>query len=120
MGSLVDSYCVSVFPTLGKERSSVRVTCHDNSTGDLFIYTFNKIVDHPINVGGCLTRIPMLLIHANGSPLTHYQFASMLRSMAAAIGISLEHFMPHSFHFGVASAVATAGRSEDEIRTIGC
>ncbi|XP_044158602.1 uncharacterized protein LOC122944427 isoform X1 [Bufo gargarizans] len=57
--------------------------------------------------------------HADGSPLTKFQFASVLRKCLAQLGFDPGEFGTHSFRIGAATEAARAGLSESEVMRIG-
>lgn len=61
------------------------------------------------NIGG------QLFIHMDGSPLTRYQFTSVLNKSIDIIGLSSSLYTSHSFRIGAASDSFLKGHSESEI-----
>ncbi|XP_063770888.1 uncharacterized protein LOC134927143 [Pseudophryne corroboree] len=59
------------------------------------------------------------LVHSDGSPLTRYQFRSVLGRCILYLGLSPADYGTHSFRIGAASAAAAAGWSEVEVRALG-
>ena len=60
-----------------------------------------------------------LFCHANGSPLTRYQFATVLRKTLYNAGIPARHYGTHSFRIGAATTAAINGVPPKEIQRIG-
>ena len=60
-----------------------------------------------------------LFQHANGSPLTKYQFWAVASKALQAMGLGEYQFGTHSFRIGAASTAAAAGIGETRIKTIG-
>lgn len=56
-----------------------------------------------------------LFVHIDGSPLTRYQFTSVLNKAINLLGLSNSHYTSHSFRIGAASDSFTKGHSESEI-----
>ncbi|XP_044136651.1 uncharacterized protein LOC122928152 [Bufo gargarizans] len=57
--------------------------------------------------------------HADGSPLTKFQFVSVFKSCLALCGADPKEFGTHSFRIGAATEAARAGLPESEIMRIG-
>ena len=60
-----------------------------------------------------------LFIHSNSSPLTRYQFDSVLKKGIRSIGLEPKNFSPHSFRIGAATAAAVGGIPLDSIKSMG-
>ena len=60
-----------------------------------------------------------LFQHANGSPLTKYQFWAVASKALQALGLGECQFGTHSFRIGAASTAAAAGIGEARIKSIG-
>jgi hypothetical protein len=60
-----------------------------------------------------------LFIHFDGSPLTQYQFSSVLRKCISAVGLEPKEFSPHSFRIGAATAAAVGGIPLESIMNMG-
>lgn len=60
-----------------------------------------------------------LFCHFSGAPLTRYQFSAMLNKTLDYAGIDSKHFKCHSFRIGGATALSMAGRSIEEIKSMG-
>ena len=60
-----------------------------------------------------------LFCHANGQPLTRYQFTSVLNRSIRQLGLSLSCYKSHSFRIGRATDLAKYGVSGDVIKTMG-
>lgn len=60
-----------------------------------------------------------LFCHANGLPLTRYQFGAILFKSISYIGLPTEHYKSHSFRIGRATSLAMAGVSSDQIQKMG-
>jgi hypothetical protein len=56
-----------------------------------------------------------LFVHMDGSPLTRYQFTSVLKKTLDISGLSNSHYTSHSFRIGAASDSFLKGHSESEI-----
>ena len=59
------------------------------------------------------------LCHFNGSPLTRFQFSSMLTKSLKYAGIESSKYKAHSFRIGAATALSMAGYPIDEIKNLG-
>lgn len=59
------------------------------------------------------------LCHADGSPLTIFQFSSVLKKCFDSIGLSGYRFTTHSFRIGAATEADSLGFDESSIRRIG-
>lgn len=57
--------------------------------------------------------------HFDTSPVTRYQFQSVLKQATAAAGLADQRYTPHSFRIGAASAAATAGFLPQQIKSCG-
>lgn len=66
---------------------------------------------HPKHVGP-------LFCHFDGSPLTRYQFSSVLKKSLSAIGI-FGNYKSHSFRIGMATTCALEGMPDDQIKYLG-
>ena len=60
-----------------------------------------------------------LFCHFNGSPLTRYQFISVLKKSLECIGVKHDRFSSHSFRIGRATSLAMEGISDIEIMRLG-
>ncbi|KAM3936674.1 uncharacterized protein RB166_018500 [Leptodactylus fuscus] len=60
-----------------------------------------------------------LLVHADGSCLSKFQFVQVLRKGLGFLGLSSGDFSSHSFRIGAATKAALWGLPEDAIRRIG-
>lgn len=59
-----------------------------------------------------------LFIHANGLPVTRYQFGAILIKAIAQVGLSNSYYKSHSFRIGRATDLDVAGVSCDEIKLV--
>ncbi|XP_054843758.1 integrase/recombinase xerD homolog [Eublepharis macularius] len=59
------------------------------------------------------------LIHRDGSPLTRYQFAALLRACLQAAGFPPEEFATHSFRIGAATVASVLGLPPAAIQRLG-
>ncbi|XP_040271178.1 uncharacterized protein LOC120986584 isoform X1 [Bufo bufo] len=59
------------------------------------------------------------LAHADGSPLTKFQFTSVFKSCLELSGMNPREFGTHSFRIGAATEAAKAGLPESEVMRIG-
>ena len=57
--------------------------------------------------------------HANGSPLTRYQFSAVLFKAIHAAGLPVSRFRTHSFRIGCATTLASQGVSIEVIKKFG-
>ncbi|XP_071980338.1 uncharacterized protein [Engystomops pustulosus] len=60
-----------------------------------------------------------LFIHADGSPLTRYQFVAVFRACIRRLGLREGEYCSHSFRIGAATEAARWGMSENEVKRIG-
>jgi len=60
-----------------------------------------------------------LFCHFSGAPLTRYQFSAILNKTLTYAGIDHSNIKCHSFRIGGATALSMAGKSIDEIKSIG-
>ena len=60
-----------------------------------------------------------LFCHVNGSPLTRYQFVTILDKSIKALGLNQQRFKSHSFRIGAASSAALLGIPDDQIQRAG-
>ncbi|XP_077311195.1 uncharacterized protein LOC143930594 [Lithobates pipiens] len=58
-------------------------------------------------------------IHNDLSPLTRYQFSSVLSSCLKTLGLSGFYFSSHSFRIGAATAANSMGFSSEEVQRLG-
>lgn len=61
----------------------------------------------------------LLLVHADGSCLSRYQFVSVFRACLSAAGFAARGHSGHSFRIGAVTAVAIMGFSADRNKAIG-
>lgn len=88
---------------------------------------FHKILGSPLcpvqAVSGYLQiRPPLgfpLLVHADGVPLTAYQFRFMLKKCLEALGVPTQGFSGHSFRIGAATSAALNGIAVSDIQSLG-
>ena len=59
------------------------------------------------------------LCHFDGSPVTVYQFNSVLKKVLELSGIQNKRYKSHSFRIGGASLLFLEGKSEEEIKSLG-
>ncbi len=60
-----------------------------------------------------------LFIHFDGSPLTRFQFDSMLKKSLSCSGYVVDRFKSHSFRIGAATTAAMCGLGSAEIQRMG-
>ena len=60
-----------------------------------------------------------LFIHMDRTPLSRYQFQSVLRKALIACGLPVSQFKTHSFRIGAATTAALCGVHPDEIKRLG-
>lgn len=60
-----------------------------------------------------------LFVHLDGSPLTRFQFCSVLNKSLEVAGLPKSHYKSHSFRIGAASDSFSYGHSELEIKKQG-
>lgn len=60
-----------------------------------------------------------LLLHADGSPLTKFQFQSVFKRLLVSLGCNSSEFGTHSFRIGAATEAARLGLSDDVVKRIG-
>ena len=65
------------------------------------------------------TKDGPFLCHFSGSPLTRFQFSSMLTKSLKYAGIESSKYKAHSFHIGAATALSMAEYPIDEIKNLG-
>ena len=65
------------------------------------------------------TNNDVFLIHADGSPVTSYQFSAILKKSLNFLNIASSFFRSHSFRIGAATQAFIDGLSESEIQTLG-
>ncbi|XP_038063218.1 uncharacterized protein LOC119733929, partial [Patiria miniata] len=74
-------------------------------------------------MGKYLVRRPAakgpLFCHANGAPLTRYQFGAVLRKVLHHAGVPPLQYGTHSFRIGAATTAALNGLSPSKIQTMG-
>ncbi|XP_075037430.1 uncharacterized protein LOC142098485 [Mixophyes fleayi] len=61
----------------------------------------------------------LFLCHANGIPLTKYQFATILKRTLQSINLNSTLYGTHSFRIGAATSAALAGSSSEAIKALG-
>ena len=61
-----------------------------------------------------------LYCHANGKPITRYQFSAVLRKVLISDGIQSDNFKSHSFRMRAASEASVSGISDSKIMEHGC
>lgn len=59
------------------------------------------------------------LLHADGIPLTRFQFTRVCKRALESLGVETTHFTSHSFRIGAATTAATLGLSADTIKKVG-
>lgn len=59
------------------------------------------------------------LSHADGSPLTRYQFSSVFKQCRLAVGEDPGEYGTHSFRIGAATEAARAGMADADIQRLG-
>ncbi|XP_054830401.1 integrase/recombinase xerD homolog [Eublepharis macularius] len=59
------------------------------------------------------------LVHRDGSPLTRYQFAALLRACLQAAGFPPKEFATHSFRIGAATVASVLGLPPTAIQRLG-
>lgn len=59
------------------------------------------------------------LVHADGSPLTRYQFGAVLKQSLGHIGLRGEEYGTHSFRIGAATSAAASGLPPAAIQGLG-
>lgn len=64
-------------------------------------------------------RVGPLLLHANGSALSRYQFTAVFRGGLGVLGFCPSDFACHSFRIGAATEAVRWGVSEGALRRIG-
>ena len=57
--------------------------------------------------------------HFDGTPLTRYQFNSVLKRTVSLAGLKEHHIRGHSFRIGAASSASALGLSQADIRSMG-
>ncbi|KAM4045102.1 uncharacterized protein ACNLHF_008919 isoform 3-T3 [Anomaloglossus baeobatrachus] len=67
----------------------------------------------------CRTEGQVFLSHIDGSPLTRFQFISVLRKCLAVVGVPPGDFGTHSFRIGAATEASRAGLSIGKVKQIG-
>ena len=60
-----------------------------------------------------------MFVHADGSPLTAYQFRHMLKKGLEALGVPALGFSGHSFRIGAATSAALNGLSIPVVQSLG-
>ena len=60
-----------------------------------------------------------LFYHANGKPITRYQFSAVLLKALISAGIQSDNFKSHSFRIGAASEASVNGISDSKIMELG-
>lgn len=60
-----------------------------------------------------------LFVHADGTPLTAYQFRHMLKKCLEILGVPTSGFSGHSFRIGAATSAALQGMSIPDIQSAG-
>lgn len=60
-----------------------------------------------------------LFCHANGLPLTRYQFGAILSKSITHIGLQSRYYKSHSFRIGRATSLAMKGVSSEQIKKLG-
>ena len=60
-----------------------------------------------------------LFCHANGFPLTRYQFGAVLSKSLSYLGLPLSCYKSHSFRIGRATTLAMAGVPTEQIKSMG-
>ena len=60
-----------------------------------------------------------LFCHANGFPLTRYQFGAVLSKSLSNLGLPLSCYKSHSFRIGHATTLAMAGIPTEQIKSMG-
>lgn len=60
-----------------------------------------------------------LFCHFDCSPLTRFQFNSVLKKSLKFVGLSGEHIRAHSFRIGAASSAVSSGVPIDQVRSMG-
>ncbi|XP_054832315.1 integrase/recombinase xerD homolog [Eublepharis macularius] len=60
-----------------------------------------------------------LLVHADCSPVSRFQFAAVLRACLAAAGLPQTEFGTHSFRIGAATSASEWGLASSQIQAIG-
>lgn len=58
-------------------------------------------------------RVSLLLLHADGSPLSRFQFISIFRKCLRALGLEEKEFILHSFRIGAAMEAARCGLDDE-------
>lgn len=60
-----------------------------------------------------------LLLHADSTPLTRFQFTRLCKRSLALLGEETTHFTSHSFRIGAATTAASLGLSPETIKRVG-
>ncbi|XP_078542343.1 integrase/recombinase xerD homolog [Lissotriton helveticus] len=60
-----------------------------------------------------------LLVHADGTPLTRFQFTRICKRALELLGEDVAHFTSHSFRIGAATTAAELGLSSSAIKKMG-
>ncbi|KAG8588678.1 hypothetical protein GDO81_006059 [Engystomops pustulosus] len=114
--------------TLGKE--DLQITLEGSKTdrsGRGFLVTLRRLggqVVCPVGRYEAFLKVHVstggsVFIHADGSPLTRYQFVAVFRKCIKGLGLKEGEYCSHSFHIGAATEAPRWGMSEDEVKRIG-
>ncbi|XP_066439217.1 treacle protein-like isoform X1 [Eleutherodactylus coqui] len=58
-------------------------------------------------------------VHAQGTPLTRFQFSAVFRSSLRAAGLNASEFGTHSFRIGAATMADAHGMKEEDVKRLG-
>lgn len=59
------------------------------------------------------------LLHADGAPLSRYQFVAVFRKCLQALGLADKDFSSHSFRIGAATEATRCGLDAEAVKCIG-
>lgn len=125
----VSRHCLS-FENVVAGKDSLHIFLSSSKTDQLGVGTTIKLQQQSPQticpVKSCLaylkSRPPAsgpFFCHLDGTPLSRYQFAAVLKKAIASLGIPAKFYQTHSFRIGSATDLSLAGFSDDQIRSAG-
>lgn len=110
LGTLVIKLRYSKADQLGK---GVEIKLHKSGTVVCPVSNVEQYLNVRSKVDG------PLFCHANGKPLSRYQFTAVLQKVLARLDINYNSYKAHSFRIGAATTAAEMGHSVEKIKLAG-
>jgi integrase len=97
------------FSKTDQEGKGTLICIQGNNTAACLVLLLQRFLLQRPNVTG------VLFCHANGKPITRYQFSAVLRKALISAGIQSDNFKSHSFRMRAASEASVSGISDSKI-----